>query len=684
MPEFAAAAPRVALLARAGKAADSLADALRQSGAELLVVVDPADTDEAALRALGPQAVLVALEPSIEPALDRLDALLTDPDLTVIFDEAELAAHRAGWDAARWVRHLSAKLRRDDNVLPPGGEPEQEDLQPSPGAVPKPATAFTELDFDAFAREAAQLAGNVPVDGLPADATPAAPATPPVQGFAPAPVAAPAPPEPVSFAGLSLEPIEPAPKAGAAPPPLPSFDRDAIEVSLDSLDLEAVSFDGDAFDARAVERVGLESGGLESAGLESVELDSADLDASAFDAHTFDTGAFDANTFDANSFDSMRIEAGALEASTLDAGALDASTFEQGTLDEAALDEAALARSPDAASSGVAPISFDDDAFFLEELSMSSTAADAPPRAALDDPGFDLTFDAPAPAAPPAEDVMSLEALFASSIEAAREVPEATQRTTLPAADAPAPPPAAPSFSFEGLSLASDDAPAAPIEAPRAAPPSHDLSALEARISGLSLVDLDAGPASGGGLGVDAGGHGAVVIEAGLGGPDPTRQLLAALPPEFPAVVLVRLHLQGGRYDRLVAQMQRAAAMPVALAEAGAIASPGTIYFLPEGIDVHPGSDDLAFIADPAPGAQLFATLAPGRTALIFLSGGDAQLVDAAMAASAAGALVLAQAPEDCYDGETCAELRRRGAGAGLPAELAAKLAARWPSRSQA
>ena len=664
MPEFAAAAPRVALLARAGKAADSLADALRQSGAELLVVVDPADTDEAALRALGPQAVLVALEPSIEPALDRLDALLTDPDLTVIFDEAELAAHRAGWDAARWVRHLSAKLRRDDNVLPPGGEPEQEDLHPSPGAVPKPATAFTELDFDAFAREAAQLAGNVPVDGLPADATPAAPATPPAQAFAPAPVAPPAPPESVAFAGLSLEPIEPAPKAEPAPPPpLPSFDREATELSLDSIDLEAVSFDADAFDGRAVEDVGLES----------VELDSADLDA----------GAFDANTFDANTFESLRIEAGALDAGTLDAGKFDAGTLEQG-----ALAEAAPARSPDASSSGVAPISFDDDAFFLEELSMSSTAADAPPRVELDDPGFDLTFDAPspAPAAPsPAEDVMSLEALFASSIEAAREVPEATQRTTLPAADAPAaPPPAAPSFSFEGLSLASDDAPAAPIEAPRAAPRSHDLSALEARISGLSLVDLDAGPASGGGLDADAGGHGAVVIEAGLGGPDPTRQLLAALPPEFPAVVLVRLHLQGGRYDRLVAQMQRAAAMPVALAEAGAIASPGTIYFLPEGIDVHAGSDDLAFIADPAPGAQLFATLAPGRTALIFLSGGDAQLVDAAMAASAAGALVLAQAPEDCYDGETCAELRRRGAVAGLPAELAAKLAARWPSRSQA
>lgn len=620
MPEVSVAAPRVALLARAGKAADSLADALRQAGAELLVVVDPAETDEVALRALDPQAVLVALEPSIEPALDRFDALLTDPGLTVIYDEAELAAHRAGWDAARWVRHLSAKLRRDSNVLPPGGEAEQEDLQPSPGAVPKPAAAFADFDFDALAREAAQLAGQVPVDGLPADAPP--PVVPPQAPPVAPPPAAPAasmPPAAVSFADLSLAPVEPepAPFAGAASPAaqddMPAFDEvpkldevstfddAATEVSLESVDLEAVSFDADAFDSLQIESVSLES-------------------------------------------------------------------------------------APSDASGGIAPIRFDDDAFFLEELSVSSAPGDAPSAVEPAELGFDLDFNAPAAPAPAAdEEVMSLEALFASSLEAARDVPEATQRTTLPAAETPAAPPAAPSFSFEDLSLAPEDAPAAPAEAPRAPARTHDLSALEARISGLSLVDIDTGPASGDGADAGiAGGDGAVVIEAGLGGPDPTRQLLAALPPEFPAVVLVRLHLQGGRYDRLVAQMQRAAALPVALAEAGAIASPGTIYFLPEGIDVHPGADGLAFIADPAPGAQLFAALAPGRSALVFLSGGAPHLVDAAMAASAAGALVLAQSPEDCYDGETCAELRRRGASAGLPAELAAKLASRWPSRSQA
>src|SRR3546814_14743971 len=79
-----------------------------------------------------PQAVLVALEPAGEDELERFDALLSSPDITVIFDEAELAAQRQGWDAARWVRHLSAKLHRHDDVLPPGADAEG-DLQPSPG-----------------------------------------------------------------------------------------------------------------------------------------------------------------------------------------------------------------------------------------------------------------------------------------------------------------------------------------------------------------------------------------------------------------------------------------------------------------------------------------------------------------------------------------------------------------------
>ncbi|MCP2839698.1 chemotaxis protein CheB, partial [Salmonella enterica] len=80
-----------------------------------------------------------------------------------------------------------------------------------------------------------------------------------------------------------------------------------------------------------------------------------------------------------------------------------------------------------------------------------------------------------------------------------------------------------------------------------------ELAELERRIAGLSLVDEH----------VPAEDNGAVVVLAGIGGPDAVRQLLGALPAGFPRPVLVRQRLDGGRYDKLVAQMQRVSAMPV-------------------------------------------------------------------------------------------------------------------------
>ena len=115
-------ATRVALLARPGNACDRLQAALRDAGADVVLVADPTLTDADSVRAAGAQAILVALEPSVEDALERFDGLLDDPAITVIFDEADLAAQREGWDAARWVRQLAAKLNHADDVLPPGAE----------------------------------------------------------------------------------------------------------------------------------------------------------------------------------------------------------------------------------------------------------------------------------------------------------------------------------------------------------------------------------------------------------------------------------------------------------------------------------------------------------------------------------------------------------------------------------
>lgn len=682
------AAPRVVLLARAGKAADNLAEALRQAGAELLFAGDPAVTDEATLRAHRPQAVLVALEPSIEPALDKLDGLLSDPDLTVIFDEADLAAHRVGWDAARWARHLSAKLRRDSNVLPPGAENDQ-DWQPSPGAIPKPAAAYGDADLADFAREAVAHADRVPVDGTPSEAPRALHAAAAV---------------PMDAALIDAIPsvlataVPPQPQPSAVPPPLPpaGFELEALEAELLGMTAPAmppapapVASDSISFDDLAIEEISLESAPIERARPESMPLDSMQLDGMQLEPIAFDDE--DSVSLDAMSLDSAGSDATAFERASLESVQLDGMQLDSMQLDSMQLAPAALDDAPSEAPSELAPMRFDDDAFFLEELSVTRVSADASSVGpiAFDD-GFDggLSLDAfdiedatPDAPKPPrvVEEVISFEDLIAGSATAAQDVPVSSVAIVEP----PRPASAEPSlgFSLGDLSLTPvDDAPA-PVAAPARSPsPAPDLSALEARISSLSLVDIDEGaadPSSPFGASLACG---VVLVEAGLGGPDPVRQLLAALPAEFPAVVLVRLHLQGGRYDRLVAQMERASALPVALAEAGANANPGTIYFLPEGVGLAARGVGFGFIADPAPGAGIFAALPPKNSAVVFLSGSDPQLVDVAQAAAAAGTLVIAQSAEDCYDGTACAELRARGVVSALPVELAGRLASRWPS----
>src|SRR3546814_11897317 len=75
------------------------------------------------------------------------------------------------------------------------------------------------------------------------------------------------------------------------------------------------------------------------------------------------------------------------------------------------------------------------------------------------------------------------------------------------------------------------------------------------------------------------------------------RSLLAAIPEGFPRPVLVRLQLDGGRYDRLVKQMGRAAQLPVALAEAGQSAEAGTVYFVPPELSIAKDKTQILFVA---------------------------------------------------------------------------------------
>lgn len=450
-------ATRVALLARAGPARERLEQALREAGAELVAVADPSATVVDEVSAASPQAILVALEPAIEDALDAYAPLLSDPGIAVIYDEAELAANRAGWDAARWVRHLTAKLHRHDDVLPPGTEPEQ-DWQPSPGPLPPQHREISDDDLKSIEDEAQVSADAVPRDD-----------------------------------GLAAE------------------DADAA----------------------------------------------------------------------------VQIDAG-----------------------------------PEA------DIIVPDDLQFFDDVARGEAGdadADSAVPAVIAEAGLDFDF------------------AFQS---------DAAQTDAAVQDQAPA--------------TAAQDADAATEEAPE-----DVLADLEKRISGLSLAEVDSyghGPE-----------RGAVVVEAGLGGPDAVRQLLAGLAEGFPRAVLVRLRLDGGRYDRLVKQMGRATSLTALLAKENESVLPGHVYFLPPGLSLVREKAQLRFVGDESGTQRLPDALPPDDSAILFLSGSDPALVDEAMGQGWAGALVVGQSPEDSYDAAAATRVIELGGQATAPAQIAERLLERWP-----
>lgn len=203
----------------------------------------------------------------------------------------------------------------------------------------------------------------------------------------------------------------------------------------------------------------------------------------------------------------------------------------------------------------------------------------------------------------------------------------------------------------------------------------RDLDDLERRIASMGLVGDSAQPAQAQET-KSARVTGAVLVLAGIGGPDAVRQLLGALPAGFSRPVLVQQRLDGGRYDRLVTQMQRATTLSVKLAEPGMRAAGGEIYILAAEVGVSGSDDGIVFNDRPA---EVLSSLPTADSAVLLLSGADAAAVDAVLNQSWSGALVAGQSPEGCYDAAATNALIARGGSAGQPAELARRLVERWP-----
>ena len=508
---------RVALLARPGPACDRLRGVLDEAGARRVLEADPTALELPALIEAAPQAVLVALDPATEDVLARFDDVLFDPAVDVIYEEAELTASREGWDAARWQRHLVAKLQRHGDVLPPGREPD--------------ATAVDRIPVQPG------LAESVPQSTVAAAA--------------------------------------------------------ALENTL-----EPVAAGHNPFDPVL-----------------------AELDDGAFhDGPLHDGPLHDGVPDDSRPDDSMPNEVGR--------GAIEAAT------------------------------EFDLD-FTFEPSSMTTSSEPGESATMFDPVAAEATIE-PAPAiggGPAIEDAgIELDTLLEPLVD-----PAPSSDAAVPDASGPIP------AGFGELSLVDDPVAGTPASAGDSHTLKQDMDELERRISGLELVDDTPvrGPEQA---------RGAVLVLAGIGGPDAVRQLLGALPPGFARPVLVQQHLDGARYDKLVAQMQRATALPVQLAEAGQPAQAGSVYIMPPAVGIDFDPTGIRFNA----GGDVLAALPSADSAVLLLSGSDPGQVDAAMKHSWAGALVAGQAADGCYDAAASSALAARGGDTAPAIELAQRLAERW------
>lgn len=171
---------------------------------------------------------------------------------------------------------------------------------------------------------------------------------------------------------------------------------------------------------------------------------------------------------------------------------------------------------------------------------------------------------------------------------------------------------------------------------------------------------------------------GAVVILAGLGGPDAVRQLLSSLPEQLSVPVLLYQHLEVGKHERLVEQLAKISRLPVLLATDGTVPEPGKVSLLPAGMTATSDGASLRFSAGSL--SQLISALPPADSMIIVLSGAEPQLVAQILTVKDQGGLVLAQDPEVCFDATAAEAMRTEGAAVFPALGLARQIASRWPN----
>lgn len=734
----AASPVTVALLGRADGAREQLRRALEDLGAQVVFEGDPAGLALDRVLGAGPRVVVVNLASGVEDDIDHLQPLFDDPQVSVVFNEADVTSQLEGWDLARWARHLAAKLMGHERTIPPPPPGAEllplRSFMPVPGAPPTPAQLTIERPIEEFMIEAEDRVDDVPSDHLPyASGRAAPPAAEPETDFS----------FDLGEVEVSIARIGDAPSVEQRAVPeaeVPEIvvhegDEAEFDVGLDLAALDAAL----EIEARPAPTSGKSDAALLAEALSGMNLDLIDAGETpgARDASEFAVDSYDLTGENAAPMTSggTRLDDDLLTLDLDDDSSLEAVPAAQGQTgvsfdleDDDTDGESITIGSISLDSSGMGEDSadgmLDDDVAAL--AAQLDALGDPSPRGEVRDLEFIDFSDAPAPMPSAPASATPSTAPFAApeARDPSPAAPGASPKKTsfadldlepldeAPAATAPSAPRPGSSYDFSHVNFSLEPTEEEAAEAAAAAAAAERLAAssladtveLPAVTGPASANDADAPMSDMDALlaAMDLSPRRAapqaqprkitrvIVLGASIGGPDALRSFLGGIPEGFPALFILAQHLENAFFERLAQQLQKASKLPIRVPEQGRRALSGEVLVIPSTQRVQVMPDGEVLLTDHATTprytpciddvlrdvADRFGSLA---TAIIF-SGMAGDAIEGAVYLTSQGGEVWAQDPASCVVSSMVDGARARGVVEfiGSPRELAEQCVAKY------
>jgi len=558
--------------------------------------------DRVSLEQSGARVVVVNLDSELDGDLDQVYDLLGDGPYRVLINEGHVSSRLSGWDQARWMRHLAAKILDTPAVTDP---PRPADAEPVP--APPMQAGVVATAAEPYSAPEASVASAEPVE-LAVDRFDETTSTPGSVAAVDLDLTDIDEDEPFSFDDLDVAPPLTPPTGESI-----AFAADDSATSLADAPLESPSLEVEQLE---IGRPGVESPDADPIEFESVEIEF--LESTASDAAPFDPDSIDPDPLDAPlASDMPGFDAAAPR------GAASTTADEDAQVDAVAFsdEEARLFAAFDAAGDGEPARREDAPAADLDDWLSRAMTDD--PAAAIERPHWE---DEPAETEPAPIVRLDTQPVFSDSFQPAADDPKpavpAVPDWSLVSFDldeevaSQTPPPA--SFGVEKISAAEYMAAASPYagdatdEAIETDGLSLELVPIEdaiapqpARAAHEAWLDADAVAAAGvvadtkAGAAIDR----VVVLCASIGGPEAIREVIGAIPKRYPALFVLVQHMGEEFIDLLAQQLARATALTVRVPSHGERVAAGDLLIAPPNRELRIQRDGTVLIQPQNPPA---------------------------------------------------------------------------------